>query len=277
MRLLIVDAFTDRPFSGNPAAVCLLDTRGWPEQSWMRQLAAEMNLSETAFAYPLPPGERTDWALRWFTPTVEVDLCGHATLATAHALANDHPPPLTIRFHSRSGVLLTRTHPDGAITLEFPAAPLTSVAIPAVLSRALGARPVEAYRTGSLGDVLAVFRDEATVRTLAPRFCDLEAFSRRECIRGIIATAPAADPSGDYDFVSRFFAPAAGIPEDPVTGSAHTALAPYWSRRLQRVLLAGWQASPRGGRVRTAMAGDRVHLTGHAVTILEGTLLQRPG
>jgi PhzF family phenazine biosynthesis protein len=276
MRLLIVDAFTDRPFSGNPAAVCLLDAGGWPAQSWMQQVAAEMNLSETAFAYPLQPGERTDWALRWFTPTVEVDLCGHATLATAHALAGDHPPPLTTRFHSRSGILVTRTHPDGAITLDFPAAPLTSVAIPAALSRALGSKPVATYRTGALGDVLAVFPDEATVRAVTPRFSDLEAFSRCERIRGIIATAPAADPSGGYDFVSRFFAPATGIPEDPVTGSAHTALAPYWSRRLRRMVLTGWQASPRGGRVRTEMAGDRVHLTGHAVTILEGTLRHRP-
>src|SRR6266536_2219030 len=223
MRIWVIDAFTDRPFAGNPAAVCLLDTNAWPDRVWMLQLAAELHL-ETAFAHPLPAAADADWALRWFTPTAESNLCGHATLATAHALHSDRGTLGTVRFASRFGVLL------------------------------------------------AVLADEATVRALTPDLAALADLTRRDGIRGIIATAPADEPDRGYDFVSRYFAPAGGIPEDPVTGSAHTALAPYWSSRLGRDRLTGLQVSTRTGLVRTAVRGDRVHLTGHAVTILDGAL-----
>jgi PhzF family phenazine biosynthesis protein len=272
MRIRIIDAFTDRPFAGNPAAVCLLDTDVWPDESWMRQVAAEMNLSETAFAHPLPERADADWALRWFTPTVEADLCGHATLATAHALHSDRGDPGTVRFRSRSGVLITHTHHDGSITLDFPSAPATEVPLPDGLTEALNAKPDTTYSTDALGDLLAVFPDEAGIRALTPDFTALARLARRDGLRGIIATARTADSGSGYDFVSRFFAPAQGIPEDPVTGSAHTALAPYWSARLGRDTLTGLQASTRTGLVRTAVHGDRVHLTGHAITILDGTL-----
>lgn len=276
VRIRIIDAFTDRPFAGNPAAVCLLDADAWPDEDWMQQVAAEMNLSETAFAYPLPEGADADWALRWFTPTVEVDLCGHATLATAHALRSDCGTPGTVRFSTRSGILITHTHDDGTITLDFPASPVTEVPVPDGLAKAVNAKPDAGFGTGALGDLLAVFSDEAAVRALAPDFTALAHLAGRDGIRGVIATAPA-DPGSGYDFVSRFFAPAVGIPEDPVTGSAHTALAPYWSRRLGRDNLTGLQASARTGLVRTAVHGDRVHLTGHAVTVLDGTLHHTAG
>ena len=277
MRIRIIDAFADRPFAGNPAAVCLLKADHWPDPSWMQQVAAEMNLAETAFAHPLPESIDADWALRWFTPAVEADLCGHATLATAHALRSDGRALSTIRFSTRSGILLAHTHHhDGAITLDFPAASATEIPIPDGLPAALGAKPDHAYDTGALGDLLAVFPDEARVRALTPDFAALAHLARRDGIRGVIATGPASDPGRDYDFVSRFFAPAVGIPEDPVTGSAHTALAPYWSNRLGRDNLIGLQASARTGLVRTAIHHNRVHLTGHAVTILDGTLHHTP-
>jgi PhzF family phenazine biosynthesis protein len=273
MRIRIIDAFTDRPFAGNPAAVCLLDGDRWPDEGWMQRVAAEMNLSETAFAHPLPPGAEADWALRWFTPVVEDDLCGHATLATAHALRSDGGGPGAIRFSSRSGILVAHARDDGAITLDFPAAPATDVPVPDGLADALGARPDAVHGTGALGDLLAVFPDEDAVRALAPDFAAVARLARRDGIRGITATAPASGPGRGYDFVSRFFAPADGIPEDPVTGSAHTALAPFWARRLGRDELTGLQASARTGLVRTAVRGDRVHLTGHAVTVLDGSLI----
>lgn len=272
MRIRIIDAFTDRPFAGNPAAVCLLDADAWPAEAWMQQVASEMNLPETAFAHPMSDNVDADWALRWFTPTVEVDLCGHATLATAHALRSDCATPGTVRFSSRSGVLIAHTHGDGTVTLDFPAAPATEVAVPEGLAEALNAMPDTAYSTGALGDVLAVFSDETSIRALVPDFTALAHTARRDGSRGTIVTAPAADPSRGYDFVSRFFAPAVGIPEDPVTGSAHTALAPYWSQRLDSDSLTGLQVSARTGLVRTAVHADRVHLTGHAVTVLDGTL-----
>jgi PhzF family phenazine biosynthesis protein len=272
MRIRIIDAFTDRPFAGNPAAVCLLDDDAWPDEGWMQQVAAEMHLSETAFAHPLTDDAEADWALRWFTPAVETNLCGHATLATAHAMHRDRGTPGTVRFMSRSGVLVAHTSDDGTITLDFPAASPTEVPAPDGLAEALGAVPRATYATGALGDVLAVLEDEAAVRSLAPDLGAIARIARRDGIRGIVATASAADPDAGYDFVSRFFAPADGIPEDPVTGSAHTALAPFWSERLGRDGLTGLQASPRGGLVRTSLHGDRVHLTGHAVVVLDGTL-----
>lgn len=272
MRIRIIDAFTDRPFAGNPAGVCLLDADGWPDEAWMRRVAAELNLPMTAFAHPLADDVEADWALRWFTPEIEEKLCGHATLATAHAMHSDRGTPGTVRFSTRGGVLVAHTSEDGTITLDFPAATVTEAPAPEGLADALGAEPEATYRTGALRDVLAIFPDEAAVRALAPDYTALARVSRRDDIRGVTATSLASDPAGGYDFVSRFFSPADGLPEDYVTGSAHTALAPYWSRRLGRDGLTGWQASARPGLVRTAVRGDRVHLSGHAVTVLDGTL-----
>ncbi|CAM3427271.1 PhzF family phenazine biosynthesis protein [Kibdelosporangium persicum] len=266
MRIRIIDAFTDQPLRGNPAAVCLL-ADGWPDEDWMRQVAAEMNLSETAFAHPVDNAD-ADYALRWFTPEVEVDLCGHATLATAHALRADRDAAATVRFSTRSGILVAHSFDDGRITLDFPAATLEEVSVPDGLAEALGAVPLAAYRTGALGDLLVVLSDEDTVRGLRPDMAAIKRFEEHHEIRGVIVTAEAAE----YDFVSRFFAPRDGFREDPVTGSAHTALAPYWSARLGRPSLVGLQASKRTGVVRTEVHGDRVHLTGHAVTVLDGVL-----
>jgi PhzF family phenazine biosynthesis protein len=271
VRIRIIDAFTDRPFAGNPAGVCLLDAGRWPDEAWMQRVAAELS-HETAFARPLPDGDDADWALRWFTPAAESNLCGHATLATAHALHTDRAMPMTIRFASNFGPLIARTGLDGSITLDFPAAPPVETPAPDGIAQALGARPHATYRTGTLGDLLAALADEAAVRSLKPDFTALADVIHRNGIRGIIVTAAAADPRSGYDFVSRYFAPASGIPEDPVTGSAHTALAPYWSRRLGRDSLTGLQASVRTGLVHTAVHGNRVHLTGRAVTVLDGTL-----
>ncbi|MHA6762244.1 PhzF family phenazine biosynthesis protein [Streptacidiphilus sp. PAMC 29251] len=273
MRLYVVDAFTDRPFSGNPAAVCLLPAGPWPEAAWMQRIAAEMNHPETAFALPLPASTEADWAIRWFTPLVEADLCGHATLATAHALRAEKGLVGAVRFLSRHhGVLVTHADAEGAITLDFPAAPGTTVPLPDGLFRALGAVAEAAFRSDGLGDLLAIFADEATVRALTPDLDAVADLTNREGLRGIIVTAPAAEAAVGHDFVSRFFAPAKGIPEDPVTGSAHTTLAPYWSARLGREELTGLQVSRRSGLVRTALSSDRVRLTGNAVTILDGTL-----
>jgi len=270
MRILIIDAFTDQPFTGNPAGVCLLGAGTWPDEAWMRRVAGELN-HETAFARPLPDGAGADWALRWFTPAAESNVCGHATLATAHALRTDPATPLTVRFTSGFGPLIARTHDDGTITLDFPAALPDEAPAPDGLTQALDARPLATYRTGALGDLLAVVSDEATVRSLRPDFTALAGLARRTGIRGFIVTA-AADRHSGYDFVSRYFAPQGGIPEDPVTGSAHTALAPYWSQRLGRDSLTGLQGSGRTGRVHTAVHGDRVHLTGQAVTVFDGVL-----
>jgi PhzF family phenazine biosynthesis protein len=272
MRIRIIDAFTDRPFAGNPAAVCLLDTGSWPDEGWMQRLATEMNLAETAFAVPTPDDPEADCGLRWFTPVAEVDLCGHATLATAHAMRSDRGTPGTVRFSSRSGVLITHANEDGTITLDFPANPVSPAPATPGLIEALGAMPEQLCGTGALGDLLALLPDETAVRELDPDPVALTALCRRDGIRGVMVTAAAKDPSQGYDFVSRFFAPAYGIPEDPVTGSAHTALAPFWSARIGRDSLVGLQASARTGLVRTTVQGDRVLLTGHAITVLDGTL-----
>ncbi|GAA2890567.1 PhzF family phenazine biosynthesis protein [Streptomyces mexicanus] len=264
----IVDAFTDRPFAGNPAGVLLLDD--FPEDDWLQHVALEVNHAETAFAHPLPEGGEADWALRWFTPATEVAMCGHATLATAHVLHTTGTHTGPVRFATRSGVLLATPADDGAITLDFPTAPLTPVEVPEGVAEALGAAPSTAMDTGPhVGDLLVRLADEKTVRGLDPDHKALAAYSSR----GIIATAPAEDPARGYDFVSRCFVPNVGIDEDPVTGSAHTALAPYWSERLGRADLTGLQASARSGLVRTSVRGDRTLLTGHAVTVIEGELL----
>lgn len=281
MRVRIIDAFTDRPFAGNPAAVILLDGTQWPAEGWMRQVAREINLSETAFARSLPDDPDADWGLRWFTPGVEVNLCGHATLATAHAMHADRGEPGTVRFRTRSGILVTHTADDGSITLDFPAARVTATEWPAPLTEALGGKdalhggPHDVLGTGALGDLLVILPDEPAVGGLQPDLTAVERLSGEHGIRGLIVSAPAP-PGAAYDYVSRFFAPAAGIAEDPVTGSAHTALSPYWSGRFGRESLTGLQISARTGIVHTLQRGDRVHLNGRAVTMIDGTLLHPP-
>ncbi|MFE7777005.1 PhzF family phenazine biosynthesis protein [Streptomyces sp. NPDC057445] len=273
MRIRIVDAFTDRPFAGNPAGVLLLDTPAFPDDSWLQDVAREVNLSETAFAHRLPGDGDADWALRWFTPAAEVDMCGHATLATAHVLSTIGEANGTVRFAARCGILSAAAHGDGSITLDFPVAPLHRADVPFGVAKALGVGVLSATDTGPhIGDLLVELADEATVRGLAPDIPALAMHSRR----GIIATAPADDPDCGYDFVSRCFFPNVGIDEDPVTGSAHTALAPFWSARLGRDELTGLQASARSGVVRTTLRGDRVLLTGRAVTVVDGELHAKP-
>jgi PhzF family phenazine biosynthesis protein len=268
MRIRIVDAFTDRPFTGNPAGVLLLDA--FPGDDWLQNVALEVNHAETAFAHPLPAGGEADWALRWFTPVAEVAMCGHATLATAHVLHSTGAHKGPVRFATRSGVLVATPAEDGSVTLDFPTAPLTRVDVPEGVAGALGAEPLAAFDTGpNVGDLLVELADERTVHALRPDHKALAAFSAR----GIIATARAENPALGYDFVSRCFFPNVGIDEDPVTGSAHTALAPYWSERLGRRDLTGLQASPRSGRVRTELRGERTLLRGRAVTDIEGELL----
>jgi PhzF family phenazine biosynthesis protein len=261
-----VDAFADAAFRGNPAAVCLLDAPASAE--WMQHVAAEMNLSETAFL--VPRGSATDYDLRWFTPTTEVDLCGHATLASAHVLweTGRLAPDASARFHTRSGVL-TATRDGDDLTLDFPATPPEPADAPDGLAEALGAEPRRLAR--SRYDYLVEVADAATVRDLAP---DFRALGGIDVARGIIVTSRGDD--GETDFVSRFFAPAVGVDEDPVTGSAHCCLAPYWADRLGRTALAGYQASRRGGTVRVEVVGDRVRLGGRAVTVLRGELVAEP-
>ena len=254
-----VDAFTDRPFAGNPAAVCILPSPA--NEEWMKNVAAEMNLSETAFLHPLADG----WSLRWLTPAVEVDLCGHATLASAHVLWEDGhlPADAEARFHTRSGLLTCRRNGEW-ITMDFPAKPERETQAPEGLERALGVTP--RYVGRSRFDLLVEVDSEDAVRALKP---DIGLLSSVD-VRGVIVTARASD--GGYDFVSRFFAPRAGVNEDPVTGSAHCVLAPFWAARLGRADLTGYQASRRGGLVRVRAAGDRVELAGQAVTVLRGEL-----
>jgi PhzF family phenazine biosynthesis protein len=262
MRAFIVDAFTNRPFAGNPAGVCLLDRPA--EAAWMQQVAAEINLSETAFVHPV--GEDT-YGLRWFTPTVEVDLCGHATLATAHVLYTAHgaAPDATLRFETLSGMLAARPQGHGGITLDFPTDPPAADAVPQRLAEVLHAEPVWTGRARH--DLVVELPDAAAVAELSPDIAALAQYSGR----AVIVTAQAPE-GADHDFVSRVFAPAAGIPEDPVTGAAHCVLAPLWGGRLGRTELTGVQLSPRGGRVGVALHGDRVTLLGRAVTVFEGEL-----
>jgi PhzF family phenazine biosynthesis protein len=264
VRIFVIDAFTDRAFSGNPAGVVLLEHDA--DAGWMQRVAGEMHHSETAFVQPRTDGS---FALRWFTPTVEVDLCGHATLATAHALASDGAPG-TFCFDTRSGVLNATVADDGTIGMNFPAKPVRPVAEPAGLADALGTAPRGVYGNGM--DLLVELADAAAISALSP---DLSALAALEC-RGVCVTA-AAGAGADRDFVSRFFAPAVGVDEDPVTGSAHCALGPFWAARLGRRDLSGVQCSPRGGRVGVRVEGDRVTLTGRAVTVLDGELRAHPG
>jgi PhzF family phenazine biosynthesis protein len=259
LQIFQVDAFTDKPFRGNPAAVCLLP--GPRDETWMQAVAREMNLSETAFLYRQEDG----FSLRWFTPAVEVDLCGHATLATAHILWETGllEPQAQARFHTHSG-LLTAVRRGGEIEMEFPATPDEPVQAPPELGQALGVTPK--YVGKSVFDYLVEVDSAETVRKLEPDQVLLKTLE----MRGVIVTSLSDSP--EYDFISRFFAPAVGIDEDPVTGSAHACLGPFWSKRLGRSEFVAYQASARGGVVRIRLLGQRVGLGGQAVTVLRGEL-----
>jgi PhzF family phenazine biosynthesis protein len=255
-----VDAFTEKPFAGNPAAVCVLPAPR--DDNWMQQVAMEMNLSETAFLLRQAEG----FNLRWFTPAVEVALCGHATLASARVLweAGHLPPRTTARFHTRSGLLLAEEN-DGWITLDFPAKPEAPAEPPPDLARALGVTP--RYVGRNQFDYLVEVDSEATLRALKPDFRLLAEVP----VRGVIVTSRSSSLA--FDFVSRFFAPRSGVNEDPVTGSAHCLLGPFWQTRLGKNEFIAYQASARGGVIRVRVAGARVFLTGQAVTVMRGELL----
>lgn len=253
-----VDAFTGIPFKGNPAGVCLLD-EDMPDR-WMQCVAMEMNLSETAFLLPEGEGHR----LRWFTPLVEVDLCGHATLASAHVLAETGQlqPGGTAHFFTRSGLLTARLIGEGMIELNFPIKPLQAAPAPAGLLEALGVQPV--FIGKNVFDYLVEVASETEVRAAQPDFERLKTVPAR----GVILTSR----SDKHDFVSRFFAPQVGVSEDPVTGSAHCCLAPYWAEKLGKHTLNAYQASPRGGELDLVLQGERVLMRGRAVTVLRGWL-----
>lgn len=261
----VIDAFTAVPFRGNPAAVCWLDSPR--ETRWMQSVAAEMNLSETAFVEPRPDG----FGLRWFTSTIEVPLCGHATLASAHMLyaSGRLARRESARFHTQSGLLTARA--DGNwIVLDFPAFESVPATPPSALIDAVGVRPIETRRVDRKGTDdywILELASEAEVHGAAPRFTAMTACAPDP----VIVTARSA--SADFDFVSRFFAPSHGIDEDPVTGAAHCMLGPYWRAKLGRDELVGYQASQRGGSVRVGVRGNRVELRGEAVTVSEGSIL----
>ncbi|GAB3681139.1 PhzF family phenazine biosynthesis protein [Actinocorallia lasiicapitis] len=259
MRMFVVDAFTDTPFGGNPAGVCLLD--GPADEAWMLKVAAELRHSETAFLSDAGNGE---FGLRWFTPEVEVRLCGHATLGAAHALFDSGliPPHKPVVFHTRSG-RLTVTPAVSGYELDFPAMPSWPAEAPDGLADALGV-PVAEVRRNAQHDLLVALPDAAAVRAVDP---DQTALAKIDA-RGVTVTAPGED----CDFVSRFFAPAVGVAEDPVTGSAHCMLAPFWGGILGKESMTARQLSARGGTVRVTLRGDRVLLGGEAVTVLDGEL-----
>lgn len=265
-RIYQVDAFAEEAFKGNPAGVCLLEEPR-PE-AWMQDVAAEMNLSETAFVSRAADGID----LRWFTPTTEVPLCGHATLASAHILweVGLLPAEETARFQTRSGALRARRH-GGRVEIDLPAITAEPADAPEILLRALGVRPIETLRTPDRGqgdhDHLLVLESEVAVRSVRPDFATL----RTQVPASVIVTARAA--GGQFDFVSRFFAAAWGIDEDPVTGVAHCSLVPFWSRRLGKSEVVAYQASARGGVVRGRVEGGRAFLAGGAVTVIRGALL----
>jgi len=253
-----VDAFTDHPFAGNPAAVCLLPS--WPADAWLQGVAREMNLSETAFLVKQPD----HFELRWFTPTVEVALCGHATLASAHVLWQEgHATGTEIRFSTKSGLL--RALQGNDIELDFPAKPEEPAEPPAGLLTALGV--TAKYVGRNQFDYLIEVDSEATLRGISPDFQHLASVP----VRGIIVTSRSSEPR--FDFGSRFFAPASGVDEDPVTGSAHCCLGPFWSKRLGKTELLAYQASARGGVVKVRVTKDRAFLGGQAVTVARGELL----
>jgi predicted PhzF superfamily epimerase YddE/YHI9 len=256
-RLFVVDAFTDELFHGNPAGVCVLDR--WPDDELMLNIAAENNLSETAFVVP----SDEDFGIRWFTPKVEVDLCGHATMASAHVLfthlgfARDE-----IRFHSRSSGVLKASRDGDGIVLDFPADTIRKVPAQKTLIEGLRRKPIETYRGKT--KIMAIFRSERDIERMDPDFQKLV----KVRASGVIVTA-----KGDtVDFVSRYFGPRVGVPEDPVTGSAHTLLTPYWARRLGKTELAAIQLSKRGGSLRCTLSGDRVKISGMATTYMVGEI-----
>ena len=261
IRIVTVDAFTNVPFAGNPAAVCVMQEPR--PDSWLRNVARELNLSETAFLVPRNGG----FHLRWLTPAVEVDLCGHATVASAHVLWEDGhlPAGQQARFHTRSG-LLTADRRGDWIELDFPVKLATATEPPAELLPALGVKAPLAVAK-NLFDYLVEVESEEELRALKPDQTTL----RKIPVRGIIVTARSSTP--EFDFISRFFAPGSGIDEDPVTGSAHTALGPYWGAKLGKTEMTGYQASARGGVVRVRLKGDRIILGGQAVTVMQATLL----
>ncbi len=260
LQIFQVDAFTDEPFSGNPAGVCILP--GPRDEAWMQNVAREMNLPETAFLCKQEDG----FDLRWFTPSIEVDLCGHGTLASAHILWETDllSPQEQARFHTRSG-LLTAVRTQDRIEMDFPATPDEPVTAPPALGEALGLIPT--YVGKSEFDYLVEIDSEEMVRELKPDLALLKTLA----VRGVIVTSLADSPG--YDFVSRFFAPAAGIDEDPVTGSAHCCLGPFWSARLGKKEFTAYQASERGGTVHVRVADERVHIGGNAVTVLRCELI----
>ena len=262
-RLYTVDAFTDRPFRGNPAAVCELPVDHEWDPQWMQALAAEMKHSETAFLRPRPDGS---FDLRWFTPSIEVDLCGHATLASAHVLWESGvlKAAREARFHTKSGDLVARQR-GGWVDMDFPAEPAAKSDAPPALIEALGVRPKFIGRNRL--DYLVEVATEGELQNVEPDFRLLKNVTGR----GVIVTSRS--DSGDFDFVSRFFAPAAGIDEDPVTGSAHCCLGPYWGPKLNKDEMFAYQASLRGGVVGVELKGDRVILRGRAVTVAKGELL----
>jgi predicted PhzF superfamily epimerase YddE/YHI9 len=257
--IFVVDAFSAHPFGGNPAGVCLLPSPAG--EAWMQAVAAEMNCSETAFLYR----ENDVFSLRWFTPRCEVDLCGHATLAACHVLweRGDVKRHERILLSTRSGPL-EACWQDGMIMLDFPAEPPVGTEAPPLLLEALDLVPV--WTGKNRFDYLLEVATPDEVRTLSPDFVLLAGVP----MRGVMVTA--ACYGGGYDFVSRFFAPSVGVPEDPVTGSAHCCLGPYWQTRLGRGSFVAWQASSRGGEIWVSVAGDRVHLGGRATTVAEGYL-----
>ena len=256
MRYYIVDAFTDRLFSGNQAGVCILET--WPEDATMQDIAAENNLSETAFA----AHDGAHYKLRWFTPATEIELCGHATLATAFVLANFvEPEAAEFEFHTLSGPLFVRRNGD-LFELNFPVRAQQETEVTAQMRRAVDKLVVSAYAGYNL---MLELEDENAVRDLVP---DIEAIRDLRDYHGVIATARGSD----CDFVSRFFAPNVGVDEDPVTGSTHTSLVPFWAARLGREELTARQLSKRGGMLYCRYAGDRVHISGHARLYLTGEI-----
>ena len=258
-----IDAFADRAFSGNPAAVMPLDT--WLDDATLQAIAAEHNLSETAFLVARADTAEADYDLRWFTPTVEVAMCGHATLASGHFILGRDADRQEVRFATRRSGVLTVARDGGRSKLSLPALPPYAAEVPG-LAEALGATPQEMLVHGD-DYLVAVFADAGEVRALAPDFRALAALKGGDVL--CIATAP-----GDVaDIVSRAFAPGAGIDEDPVTGSAHAVVVPYWADRLGRAEFTAYQASARGGHLSCTLAGDRVILGGGCVTVIEGVLL----
>ena len=252
-----VDAFASELFTGNPAGVCILES--WLSEETMQAIAAENNLAETAFAVPSKDG----YAIRWFTPETEVDLCGHATLATAHVLFDTlEASSNSIRFQSRERGMLEVTKSDDWLVLDFPTDSIAEVEMPQDLAKAVGGAPKSCWK--GLTDYMLVYDTEEEIRALSPNYHLLDKIP----VRGVIATSPGRD----HDFISRFFAPNCGVPEDPVTGSAHTTLTPYWSNILGRTRLSAAQLSPRGGILKCELQGDRVKIAGKAVTYMKAEL-----